>query len=143
MGSLVSGIFGGGSSPGQQAQMNAIHGSVGDYQTYRQEMAQALLNTLNTANSAYQGANNALETAWGAPTPKTGWGPGQGSFRGPSSQPMPTPQPSNVGSALGGALKGGSAMGNAPQGRSDPFITAGQAVLDPGGLFTKGIGGLF
>lgn len=140
MGSILGGILGGGSSPGQQSQMNAIHGSAQDYQAYRQEMAQALLNTLNQANSAYQGTNNALETLYGAPGPKSqGLGVGGAWDARPSqpSQPMPSkPTPP----------MGGSSMGNAPRHASsgdDPWITAGQALLDPAGVFTKGIGGLF
>lgn len=67
MGSIISGIFGGGSSPGQDAQMGALRASREDIQRYRTEAMQARLNALNNMTSAFQGANNALETLWGAP----------------------------------------------------------------------------
>lgn len=143
MGSILGGLLGGGSSPGQEAQMNAIHGSVQDYQTYRQEAAQALLNTLNQANSAYQGTNNALETLYGQPTQKQG--NGLPSFGAPLQRAQATAQPSpspsrTIGSAAAGFA---SPMNNAQRHREDPVQTAVGAVFDPAGLFTKGIGGLF
>lgn len=138
MGSILGGLLGGGSSPGQDAQMNAIHGSVQDYQTYRQEAAQALLNTLNQANSAYQGTNNALETLYGQPTQKQG--NGLPSFGAPLQRAQATAQPSPARTI--GSAGFASPMDNA-QRREDPVQTAVGAVFDPAGLFTKGIGGLF
>jgi len=120
MGSILGGILGGGSSAGQQAQMAGIKGSVGDYQTYRQEMAQALLNTLNQANSAYQGTNNALATLWGSPSRTTA----------PGTPAAHTPATPNVGPAL--PPPSGSPMGNAPRPNpADSWLTAGEAIMDP------------
>ncbi len=70
MGGLISGILGGGSSDGQQQQMQALKASRDDIQRYRPEAMQARLNALNNMTSAFQGANNALETLWGDPNAK-------------------------------------------------------------------------
>ncbi len=70
MGGLISGILGGGSSGGQQQQMQALKASREDIQRYRPEAMQARLNALNNMTSAFQGANNALETLWGDPNAK-------------------------------------------------------------------------
>ncbi len=67
MGSLLSGILGGGSSPGQEQQAAALKASRADIQRLRPELMQAKLNALGNMTSAYQGSNNALETLWGAP----------------------------------------------------------------------------
>lgn len=67
MGGLISGLLGGGSSPGQDQQMGALKAARGDIQAYRPEAMQARLNALGNMTSAFQGANNALETLWGAP----------------------------------------------------------------------------
>ena len=134
----MGGLFGGG---GQQQQMKAIHGSVDDYQRYRQEMAQAMLNSLSSASTAYQGMNNALETAWGAPAKPTGQPPADfarpappTSLPGQQQQQAPPPPPAPT-----------SPMGAAPQRQPrDPWGRAAGAVLDPIGIFGgKGIGGLF
>ncbi len=70
MGSIISGIFGGGESAGQQQQMQALRASRDDIQRYRPEAMQARLNALNNMTAAFQGANNALETLWGDPSAK-------------------------------------------------------------------------
>lgn len=67
MGGLISGILGGGSSAGQNAQMGALKAARGDIQAYRPEAMQARLNALQNMTNAYQGGQNALETLWGAP----------------------------------------------------------------------------
>lgn len=67
MGGLISGLLGGGSSDGQQQQMQALKASREDIQRYRPEAMQARLNALNNMTSAFQGSNNALETLWGDP----------------------------------------------------------------------------
>lgn len=72
MGGLISGILGGGNSAGQQQQMGALKAARGDIQAYRPEAMQARLNALNNMTSAFQGANNALETLWGDPNRKVG-----------------------------------------------------------------------
>lgn len=138
----MGGLLGGGS--GQQQQMNAIHGSTKDYQAYRQEMAQAMLNTLNQANSAYQGANNSLQTLYGAPAPKPSGILGGGGYGAPIAHPAaPQQAPAAQGSP---AAPGGSPMSNAPQGVThNQALNRGLgALFDPIGLFGgKGIGGLF
>ena len=69
MGSILGGILGGGSSEGQEQQQAAIRQAGQGYQQYRPELFQAMMNSLNQANSAYQPANNMLATMYG---PKTG-----------------------------------------------------------------------
>ena len=64
MGGILGGLFGGG---GQEQQMQALRASRGDIQAYRPEAMQARLNALRAMTGGYQGANNALETLWGAP----------------------------------------------------------------------------
>ena len=66
MGGILGGLFGGG---GQEQQMQALKASRGDIQAYRPEAMQARLNALRAMTQGYQGANNALETLWGAPPP--------------------------------------------------------------------------
>ncbi len=68
MGSILSGVLGGGSSAGQDAQMQGLHAARADIQKYRPEAMQAALNAMSNASSGYQGANNALETLWGTPS---------------------------------------------------------------------------
>ncbi len=78
---FLSSLFGGGESSGQQKQMQALRASREDIQRYRPEAMQARLNALNNMTSAFQGANNALETLWGDPNAKA---PGVGGLtRGP------------------------------------------------------------
>ncbi len=104
MGGLISGLLGGGNSDGQQQQMQALKASREDIQRYRPEAMQARLNALNNMTSAFQGANNALETLWGDPNAKIG-GPPQGGrppqrMMGhdlPQQQPMPQPGPQQQG----------------------------------------------
>lgn len=67
MGSILGGVLGGGSSPGQDAQMQGLHAARADIQKYRPEAMQAALNAMSNASTGYQGANNALQTLWGAP----------------------------------------------------------------------------
>lgn len=74
MGGLISGLLGGGSSDGQQQQMNAIKASREDIQAYRPEAMQARLNALKSMTDAYGGTQNALETLWGAPQVGQGTG---------------------------------------------------------------------
>jgi len=68
MGSILGGIFGGGSTPAQAGQQAAIKATQHDLAAYRPEAMQARLNALSNASTAYQGMNNALETLWGAPS---------------------------------------------------------------------------
>lgn len=77
MGSILGGILGGGSSPGQAQQEAALRNATEAYRQYRPEAMQARLNAMGTISNAYQGANNALETLWGAPP-----------SGGPSQSPM-------------------------------------------------------
>ena len=127
MGGLISGILGGGSSPGQEAQMAGIQRSREDINRYRPELMQAYSNLLSNASAAYQPMNNALETMYGGrPGPKMGkesfksdqgTGPGRavGRFMGHDlpSQPQAPSQ--------------GSSGGNS----SDPLYS----LLDPANIF--------
>ncbi len=72
MGGMISGILGGGESDGQAAQMAALKEAQANIQAYRPEAAQARLNALSNMSTAYQGANNALETMYGGHGPKMG-----------------------------------------------------------------------
>ena len=56
-------LFGGG---GQEEQSAALANATRNYEQYRPDAYQAQMNSLNNAMSAYQGANNALQTLWGA-----------------------------------------------------------------------------
>ena len=55
-------LFGG----GQAEQSAALENATKSYEQYRPDAYQAQMNALNSAMSAYQGANNALQTLWGA-----------------------------------------------------------------------------
>lgn len=112
MGSILGGIMGGGSSPGQDAQMQGLKATQQDLQAYRPEAMQARLNLLSNASTAYQGMNNALQTLWG---PKAGpQAPGQqlrGGFGHPPQRmmghdlpqgPFPGPMTSQQASAAEG-----------------------------------------
>lgn len=65
MGGMISGLLGGGSSAGQEAQMAEMAKAREAIQQYRPEAMNARLNALRNASGAYQGANNALETMYG------------------------------------------------------------------------------
>lgn len=118
MGGMLSGILGGGSSPGQQQQQQALQASRADIQAYRPEAMQARLNALANATSSYQGANNALETLWGAPEEK---GPPSLSIGG--VRPMPKRM-------MGHDLP---QQGPAPQQPSQGY--GGPSLIDPLGIF--------
>lgn len=65
MGGLISGILGGGSSAGQEAQLAEMAKAREAIQQYRPEAMNARINAMKNAQGAYQGANNALETMYG------------------------------------------------------------------------------
>ncbi len=67
MGGLITGLFGGlgGNSAAQEAQQRELAAARQNIQAYRPEAMQARLNAFQTGASAYQGANNALETLYG------------------------------------------------------------------------------
>lgn len=65
MGGMISGILGGGNSQAQAAQQEELAKARAAMQWYRPEAMQARINLFNNASSAYQGANNALETMYG------------------------------------------------------------------------------
>jgi len=115
MGSIVSGFMGGGSSPGQEAQMQAVKQGGHDYQNYRQHAMQARLNMLGSAMMPFQGANNMLETLWGDPNPHR-----QGFGQRPPRPQTPMGQQAQVQAQ--------------PQQRDDD----GASWLDPLGIFSKG-----
>jgi hypothetical protein len=63
---MLSGLFGGGGdSEAQAAQQAELAKARAALQQYRPEAMQARLNLFNNASTAYQGANNALETMYG------------------------------------------------------------------------------
>jgi hypothetical protein len=124
MGGIISGILGGGSSPGQEAQMEGLKQSRAGIQRYRPEIMQAHLNLLSNASKAYQPMNNALETMYGGRGPKP-------------SQPAPGPQ--------GGPPAGGAAPNQPPRFMGHDVPPQGQPTggpydqiynfLDPAGIF--------
>jgi hypothetical protein len=127
MGSIVSGMMGGGSSPGQEAQMQAVKQGGQDYQNYRPQAMQARLNMLGSAMLPFQGANNMLETLWGDPNQK------------PARKPL-----------TWGGHQPATPMGQqAQQMQSQPQKGYGDDpasnFLDPLGIFAPGglVGGLF
>ncbi len=65
MGGMISGLLGGGESGAQAAQQAELAKARQAIQDYRPEAMQARLNLFNNASTAYQGANNALETMYG------------------------------------------------------------------------------
>lgn len=74
MGGLVTGLLGGlgGNSQAQQAQQAELAAARQAIQAYRPEAMQARLNGFSAASSAYQPANNALQTLYGGrPEPRT------------------------------------------------------------------------
>lgn len=124
MGSMISGLLGGGSSPGQQQQMQALQASRGDIQQLRPELMQAKLNALANATSAYQGSNNALETLWGDPNAAP-----QGPPQGRTGMPRrmmghDLPQDS-----------GGQSWQAPPQRRASPIAQGISTVMDPLNFF--------
>ncbi len=118
MGGLISGLLGGGESSGQQQQMGALRAARGDIQAYRPEAMQARLNALNNMTSAFQGANNALETLWGAP-PQVG---GR-NFKAPPKRMM------------GHDLPEASAQGPQQPPQAPPQQGGGFNPFDPLGIF--------
>lgn len=65
----ISNIFGGNSGPTDQAnkaKLNQMQAAAQNYQAYRPEAAQARMNALSNRMQAYQGANNALASMYGA-----------------------------------------------------------------------------
>lgn len=103
MGGLISGILGGGSSPGQEAQMAGLRQSKEGIDRYRPESMQAYLNLLSNASKAYQPMNNALETMYGG--------------RGPKPSTIGDAMPANAPQAPMGPQQGLPQ----PQVRPDPF----------------------
>jgi hypothetical protein len=143
MGGIISGIFGGGSSPGQDAQMQGLKASREDIQAYRPEAMQARLNLLSDASSPYQGANNALETMYGgAPPPGVGgFGASSGSRR-LLGHDLPMAYGKGDQGAQAGAQEG--AQDGAPHAPQRPQIGQGSSwedtaaqLIDPGGIFRR------
>jgi hypothetical protein len=84
MGSILSGILGGGQSDAQAGQSAALQQARDAAHAYRPEAMQARLNLLNKASGAYQGMNNAMETMYGGRGPKVGNGGVGGAPQGPT-----------------------------------------------------------
>ncbi len=92
MGGILGGLFGGG---GQEQQMQGLRASRADIQALRPEAMQARLNALRAMTSGYQGANNALETLWGAPpstAPRDDFATGRHNRMMGHDLPRPAPQ---------------------------------------------------
>lgn len=127
MGSLISGILGGGQSDAQAGQTAALRQAAENAQAYRPEAMQARLNLLNKASGAYQGMNNALETMYG------GRGKVGGAFRDAADKS--TAQPSE---ALKGTF-GGHQIPQQPMPQQPPQRPQQQgssfSLLDPLGIF--------
>lgn len=127
MGGLLSGILGGGSSPGQEAQMAGLRQSREGIERYRPEMMQAHLNLLSNASKAYQPMNNALETMYGGRGPKP---PTIGDMAPPGGMAPPQPPQGPPQGAPQGQPQGG------PQGqRGFGAKDLPGFLLDPIGLF--------
>ena len=116
MGSMLSGLLGGGQSDAQAGQTAALQQARDAAHQYRPEAMQARLNLLNKASGAYQGMNNAMETMYGGRGPKVG---------GPSNAPPqqePVRQPTFGGNPV-------------PQQRQSKPSGGGFSLLDPLGIF--------
>jgi hypothetical protein len=143
MGGLISGILGGGESAGQEAQMQQLKASREAIQAYRPEAMQARLNALSNMSTAYQGANNALETMYGGGggTPMIGtpggrqtWGAGQPSkFMG---HELPAGNPVQEATSTASMIGNGQPRPNRPPlGEGDNWDDKAAMMLDPIGIF--------
>ena len=126
MGSMISGLLGGGQSDAQAGQTAALQRAAQSAQAYRPEAMQARLNLLNKATGAYQGMNNALETMYGG----RGGGKVGGGFSGhapenPHGLPPPTFGGHQVPQQPQQQQPGRQAMGG-----FNPM-----SLLDPAGIF--------
>jgi hypothetical protein len=139
MGSMISGLLGGGESAGQEAQMAALREAQGNIQAYRPEAMQARLNALSNMSTAYQGANNALETMYGGGQKMGPVGMGKlggGGFQTkPSEKFMGHDLPSQA-AAMGAVGGPGSPQQGRPQiGQGNGWEDTAAMVVDPLGIF--------
>ena len=67
MGDMLGGLFGGQTS-GEGQQLEMLKQMTEGLRQYRPEAAQSRLNALSNVSTAYQPANNMLETMYGPPT---------------------------------------------------------------------------
>lgn len=136
MGGLVSGILGGGESPGQAGQQAALQASREDIQAYRPEAMQARLNALSNMSTAYQGANNALETMYGGaagPGP-TGLGKLGGGFQKKfMGHDLPEQAASAGMPSIGGSP--GQPKGRPQIGQGNGWEDTAAMAVDPLGIF--------
>lgn len=66
MGGIIGGIFGGsGNTEAERGQLESLRNAAMAFQQYRPEAMQARLNALSNISTAYQPANNLLETMYG------------------------------------------------------------------------------
>lgn len=65
MGGILGGLLGGGSSGADQNQLAALQNAALAFQQYRPEAMQGRLNALSNISTAYQPANNLLQTMYG------------------------------------------------------------------------------
>lgn len=132
MGSLISGILGGGQSDAQAGQTAALRQAAENAQAYRPEAMQARLNLLNKATGAYQGMNNALETMYGGRGPKVG---GASAFQDAASKTTAQPSEALKGT-FGGHQIPQQPMPQQPQQRHQQHTTT-TSILDPLGIFGR------
>lgn len=129
MGGIIGGIFGGGNSGAQQEQQASLARAQDAYQAYRPEAMQSRLNALSNISTAYQGANNALETMYGAPPkaePSQFVAGGKLSIPRSDFQAAPQELPPPPGPPPNGRAQG------------TDWIGLAEGILDPGG-FLRGM----
>lgn len=132
MGSMISGLFGGGQSDAQAGQTAALQQASDNAQAYRPEAMQARLNLLSKASGAYQGMNNALETMYGG----RGGGKVGGGFAERPGQP-----PRGINPTFGGHQVPQQPQQPPTQGgpmRPEPRGFDPMSILDPAGIFGGG-----
>jgi hypothetical protein len=132
MGGLISGILGGGESEAQAAQQKELAAARQAMQQYRPEAMQARINLFNNASSAYQGANNALETMYGGRSKPDPWG----SMRGRTGEPQ---KPQVV---MGHEMPQQPIPGQVTQqrpriGEGDGWEDTAAQFIDPAGIFRR------
>lgn len=135
MGGLVSGILGGGESPGQAGQQAALQASREDIQAYRPEAMQARLNALSNMSTAYQGANNALETMYGGTPTGSRFGGLRDVSSGKKFMGHDLPEQAAGMPNVGGQGGAPSPQGRPQIGQGNGWEDAAAMAVDPLGIF--------
>lgn len=128
MGSMLSGLLGGGQSDAQAGQTAALQQARDAAHAYRPEAMQARLNLLNKASGAYQGMNNALETMYGG----RGGGKVGGGF---AEHAAPQPPDGRLPTFGGHPMPQQPQGAQQPQGRQPMGGFNPMSILDPAGIF--------